>query len=275
MNEITHLILDMDGVLWRSTEPMPGLTNFFDTLHQLSIPFIMATNNASNTPAMYVDKLAKFGANVTADQILTSAVATGLHLQQQYPQGGRVVIVGDVGLHQALTQAGFDVINPPGSKISHEQLFSQLPVDLVVVGFTLNLDYLSLAVATAAINQGAAFYGANPDLTYPSPWGPLPGAGSIQALLTAATDVEPITIGKPAPLMFEVALRRLGSPPATTAMVGDRLNTDIAGGTAAGLKTILTLSGITQPSDLDDSPIQPDYVVTDITDLATKLKQRL
>lgn len=261
LSTIKNLVIDMDGVLWHGETPLPGLNRFFETLNAHGIPFVLATNNASKTPQQYIEKLGRFGVTVTAVQILTSAEATAEFLREEYAAGTAVYACGDVGLHQALARCGFRLV-------SKEAVVEGALADLVVVGFSRKTHYTDLAAAAILIGKGARFIGTNPDTSFPSELGPLPGAGALLALLTAATGVAPITIGKPSPAMFLEALKRLNAQPENTAMLGDRLNTDIAGATAVGLHTILVLTGITQPADLPNSAVQPDFVFDSIAALA-------
>ncbi|GAB4275705.1 MAG: HAD-IIA family hydrolase [Candidatus Promineifilaceae bacterium] len=261
---IKHLILDMDGVLWRGNMPMPGLVDFFDTLDRLGISVALATNNASKTAVMYTKKLANFGVEIDASRIVTSAEATAAYLSEQYDQGTAVYLVGDKGLHDAFTHHGFRILTT-------DDVLAGQTASVVVAGFYRGVTYDLMAGAAILINKGARFVGTNPDVTYPSEYGRLPGAGAILAFIEASTGQSPEIIGKPMPTMFNIATKRLGGTPETTAMVGDRLNTDIAGGQAAGLKTILVFSGITQPEDLATSNIQPTYTFANITELAHAL----
>jgi 4-nitrophenyl phosphatase len=265
---IKNLIIDMDGVLWRGQTPMPGLPAFFASLRRLGFNFVLATNNAASTPAQYVEKLASFDVQVDPSQILTSAEATGSYLSKKYPPGTAVFIIGEEGLHQAMTSRGF-------RPVTVDEVLAGATAALVVVGFTRNVTYPDFAAGSLLIHKGANFVGTNPDVTIPSEWGPLPGAGALQALITAATGVKATTIGKPGPAIFREAMARLGSTAADTAVVGDRLNTDIAGGKAAGLVTILLLSGISQRADLSANGVQPDYVFDDIRALAAYLEREI
>lgn len=245
---------------------MPGLPDFFATLRRLELNFVLATNNAASTRTQYVEKLERFGVPVDPAQILTSAEATGSYLSKKYPPGAPVFIIGDEGLQQAMRNHGF-------RSITVDDVLSGATAALVVVGFTRHVTYPELAAGSLLVHKGADFIGTNPDVTFPSEWGPLPGAGALQALITAATGVKPITIGKPGPAIFTEAMARLGGTPADTAMVGDRLNTDIAGGQAAGLYTILLLSGISKRADIERSGIQPDLVLENIQELTAYLER--
>ncbi len=254
----------MDGVLWRGETPMPGLADFFTTLHQCGIQFVLATNNASKTPQQYVAKLARFGVTVAQDQIFTSAEATGDYVQRTYEAGVNAFVVGDVGLQTAVQTRGFRLL-------TIEEVMGGETAVFVVAGFNPNATYPQMAAGALLIQKGAAFIGTNPDLTFPSEYGPLPGAGSFLAFLQAASGVAPVVIGKPGPLIFQMAMAKLGSTPQNTAMVGDRLETDIAGGKAAGIQTILVLSGISQLDDVAKANgLQPDLIFEDIREIASK-----
>jgi 4-nitrophenyl phosphatase len=254
----------MDGVLWRGETPLADLPAFFAALRRLDIGFVLATNNAAKTAEQYTQKLARFGVAVETEQILSSALATAEYLSQRYEEGTAVFIVGDDGLHQAHRDKGFRIITPA-------QAYAGETADVVIAGFYRGLTYNHLAMAVHLILQGAAFIGSNPDLTYPHEIGILPGAGATLAYITAATGVHPTIIGKPEPIIFQTALRRLGGDPAHTVMVGDRLNTDISGAQATGLQTILVLTGISTREDIAATGIQPDHILPDITALAEKL----
>jgi 4-nitrophenyl phosphatase len=266
LSQIRHLILDMDGVLWRGETPMPGLKAFFETLDRLSIGYVLATNNATRTADQYTNKLARFELDIAPDRILTSAETTAAMLSRQYAPQTPVYIVGAKGLYAAMEARGF-------TRVTAEAVEQGARPSLVVLGFTPHACYKDLAMAALLVNEGATFIGTNPDPSIPSELGPLPGAGALLALISASTGVEPQTIGKPGPVMFEHALERLGASKETTSMVGDRLSTDIAGAKAAGLWATLLLSGIATTDDIGASPYKPDFVFADIVELGTALER--
>jgi 4-nitrophenyl phosphatase len=265
LRDIHHLIIDMDGVLWRGDEPMPGLQPFFAFLQRHDIAFVLATNNSSGTPQQYVAKLAQFGVQVPQESVLTSALVAAAYLADVARAGSRVYVVGEDGVRQALDEQGF---------VLDDGAHGRLPeVDYVVVGWDRGLTWRKLATASLLIHKGAGFVGTNPDTSYPTEDGPVPGNGALLAALETATGIHPFVTGKPGSWVFREALRRMDATPETSAMIGDRLDTDIAGGVHAGLTTVLTLSGIATQEDLADSPIQPDLVVADIEDLTARWKE--
>ena len=259
LQDIRHLIVDMDGVLWRGDKAMAGLKRFFAFLRRREMPFVLATNNSTSTPDQYVNKLARFGVRVSVETILTSALASAATLADIAPSGSRVYVIGEEGVRQALRDQGFN--------LNGEE------ADYVVVGWDRDLSWEKLATASLLIYGGAGFLGTNPDVTFPTERGPLPGNGALLAALEASTGVEPLVTGKPEPRMYEEALRRMDAMPDTTAMIGDRLDTDIAGAWRAGLRTILVLSGISQQDDLASSQVKPDIVCADIEELVAKWEQ--
>jgi 4-nitrophenyl phosphatase len=258
---LRHLIIDMDGVLYRGDEAIAGTSEFVDFLRKQEIGFVLATNNATRTPQQFADKLARMGVTVHTHEVLTSAMATADYLTGIAPPGTRVFVVGQDGLRSALHEAGFVLVEDAA--------------DYVVVGMDFSVCYERLAEATLLVRAGARFIGTNPDRTFPSERGIVPGAGSLLAFLEAATGVSPTVIGKPETTMLEQALARMGAQPATTAVLGDRLETDILAGQRAGLLTLLVLSGVTDGALLSKSEIQPDLVFDDVAHLHAVWREAL
>ncbi|MBN2305815.1 MAG: HAD-IIA family hydrolase [Anaerolineae bacterium] len=250
---IRAVVLDMDGVLWRGGDILPGVPAFFDFAQQQGISYAFATNNSSKTVDNYIDRLTNVGIPVGPEQIITSAVATADYIRQRYPVETPVYIIGQQGIRQALAERGF----------------SEDPAraELIVVGIDFDIGYEKFKIATLRIRAGADFIGTNGDRTFPTPEGLVPGNGSLLALIEAATDQAPIVIGKPETAMFEVALDRLGTTPAQTLMIGDRLGTDILGAQRAGLKTALVLTGITSAEEARTADIQADAVFESLADI--------
>ncbi|PJF40406.1 MAG: HAD-IIA family hydrolase [Chloroflexi bacterium] len=252
--DIAGVISDMDGVLWRGDEMLPGTPDLFAMLREREIPFVLATNNSAKTPAQYIDKLAGMGIHaIVESQIITSGTATVAYLQAQLGPGARVHVLGGDGLRHIIDEGGFLLVNEDA--------------DAVVVGIDTHLTYDKLKRATLLIRDGAEFIGTNPDVTFPAPEGLVPGAGSIIAAVQTATDRQPIIIGKPHRPMFKAALDLLGTSPETTVMLGDRLGTDIAGAQNAGLKSILLFTGVNTWQELPHSAVQPDLAYEDLPSL--------
>lgn len=250
----------MDGVLWRENDPIGDLNVIFSGFQKAGLKVIMATNNATRTPAQYVKKLTEMGAEVREEQIINSAMGVAYLLKKRFPQGGPVYAIGEIGLTTALSDAGFTQSDQPG---------------LAVIGsMDREISFWKLKKATLFIRSGIPFYFTNPDRTFPTPEGIIPGAGSILAALEASTDVSPIIAGKPSTTLFDFALERLGVKAEETLVVGDRLETDILGGQRAGCKTALVLSGISTRKEAESWQPQPDLILNELADLLQALDER-
>lgn len=252
--EIDAVICDMDGVLWLDETPIAGLPELF-ALFARGLPYALATNNSSKTPADYVAKLARLGVAepVSADNIITSGTATTALMRQRYPAGTPVHVVGGAGLRHLLAEAGFTLV--------------ERDARAVVVGLDTALTYDKLKAAAFCLRAGADFIATNDDAALPTPEGLAPGAGSIAAALATAAAVAPLVVGKPHRPMFDLALRLLGSRPERTVMIGDRMETDIIGAAKLGIKTALVLSGVTTLAMLAEAPTQPDAIYADLAEL--------
>ena len=256
---ITHLVIDMDGVLYRGDEPLPKLREFFAYLRQRPIPFILATNNSTHTPEQYTAKLARMGVEVLPAEILTSGQATARFLAREYPAGTRVHVFGMPSLYKAIEEEGF--------------VLADEDVAVVVASMDREVTYEKLKRAALLIRGGARFIATNRDPTVPSAEGLLlPGTGTMIAALETASGVTPTAIGKPEPTMFQLALVQMGARPETTATIGDRLDTDILGGQRAGLTTICVLSGSSSRTEAE--AFGPDYIFEDIAELLDAWQQR-
>jgi 4-nitrophenyl phosphatase len=259
LSNIQHLIIDMDGVLYRGNEAIPGTPEFLAFLRQRGIGFVLATNNSTRTPQQYVDKLANMGVTVYPKEVLTSSQATAGYLASIAPSGTRVFVVGQDGLWTALREAGFALVEDDP--------------EYVVAGMDFTICYERLAQATLHIRAGARFIGTNPDKTFPSQPALVPGAGTLLAFLETATGVTPTVIGKPGTAMMDQALARMAAQRGASAILGDRLETDILAGQRAGMTTLLVLSGITNCEMLDGAEIQPDLVFDDVGELCAVWQQ--
>lgn len=252
LTDITHLIIDMDGVLYQGDKPVPGLHEFFSFLRERPIPFILATNNSTRTPQQRVEKLARMGVQIFPEEVLTSGQATARVLAREYPAGTRVHVFGSPALRKAVEEEGF--------------VLADEDVELVVASMDRDVTYEKLKRAALLIRGGARFVATNLDPTQPTAEGLLPGTGSLIAALRTTTETEPLVIGKPEPTMFQLAMAKMGAKPETTATIGDRLDTDILGGQRAGLITICVLSGSTS-SRAEAETFGPDFIFQDIAEL--------
>ena len=263
---IRGLVLDMDGVLWRGAQVLPGLHALFDLAEARGLGLVLATNNSSRRPEDYATRLAGMGLRLAPDRILTSSTVTGARLAREHAPGAGVYMLGGEGLRQALLDAGLRLLDaapgPPGQEPQAE---------IVAVGIDFEISYPRLAAAALHLQRGARFVGTNGDPSYPAEAGLLPGAGALVAALEVATGRRAELMGKPEPPIFEAALERLALPAATVAMVGDRLDTDIAGANRAGFLSILVNSGVTPAGALPPGSPSPDLILGGIDALARQL----
>lgn len=257
---IKALILDMDGVLWRDNQALLDMPPFFSKIKDLGLGVVFATNNGTRSVGMYVERLAGFGVEVEPWQVVNSSIAVADYLSKKFPQGGPICVVGERGVIEALNEKGFHLAQ------EHEDALA------VVAGMDRAMSYEKLARAALLIRAGKPYLGTNPDRTFPTPHGLVPGAGATLAFLEAATSVHPTIIGKPEPYLYQFAIARLGVSPAEALAVGDRLDTDILGGQRAGCPTALVLSGVTSAAEAARWKPQPDLILPNLSDLLPLLE---
>lgn len=250
--EITSWLTDMDGVLIHEGLALPGAAEFLSRLRERALPFLVLTNNSIYTPRDLRARLSVSGLDVPEESIWTSALATAQFLDDQHP-GGTAYVIGEAGLTTALHNIGY--------------VLTDTAPDYVVLGETRTYSFESITKAVRLIEAGARFIATNPDPTGPSTEGPLPATGSVAAMISRATRRDPYYVGKPNPMMFRSALNRIDAHSESTAMVGDRMDTDIVAGIEAGLKTYLVLSGSTKADEVERFPFRPNHVVESVTDL--------
>ncbi len=250
--EIRSWLMDMDGVLVREELAIPGADRFLARLRERELPFLVLTNNSIYTTRDLSARLRASGLDVPETAIWTSALATATFLEDQRP-GGSAFVIGEAGLTTALHAAGYTL--------------SERDPDYVVIGETRTYSFERITLAIRLIAGGARFIATNPDATGPSPDGPLPATGSVAALISRATGVEPYFVGKPNPLMMRSALNALDAHSETAAMIGDRMDTDIVSGLEAGMHTILVLTGLTTREDAERYPYRPSQIVDSVADL--------
>jgi NagD protein len=254
--ELRSWLMDMDGVLVREEHPIPGAAAFLSRLRERGLPFLVLTNNSMYTRRDLSARLAANGLEVPEQAIWTSALATADFLQSQRPEGTAFAI-GEAGLTTALHEAGYTL--------------TDRDPDYVVLGETRTYSFERIAHAIRLIVGGARFIATNPDPTGPTPDGPLPATGSVAALISRASGVAPYFVGKPNPLMMRSALNAIDAHSETTAMVGDRMDTDVVSGLEAGMHTVLVLTGSTRREEAEAFPYRPSRIVDSIADLVDEL----
>jgi HAD superfamily hydrolase (TIGR01450 family) len=250
------LLIDLDGVLYVGDQPVVGAASALEAVRNRGVPITFVTNNAARTPDAVAAQLQGMGVAATRDEVVTSAMAAARLLADDLEPGAAVLVVGGEGVRQALLDVGLRPVNAATDE----------PV-AVVQGWAAEVGWAMLAEAPVAVRAGARWIATNRDATLPSPRGPLPGNGSMVAALVTALGRDPEVVGKPEPALFRTAQRlATGERPL---VVGDRLDTDIAGGQAAGIPTLLVLTGVSSPGDLvrAEPAWRPDYVGRDLAAL--------
>jgi 4-nitrophenyl phosphatase len=257
-------IFDMDGVLYRGTETLPGVQELFDELDYRGVPFRLATNNSMASPAMYVERLAGMGICADPKSILTSAMATGQYVLDTIGPRARVHVLGMPALtEQLLAKGDFVIVDP-----------DQETPDAVIVGLDRDVTYDKLRKAHRGIQSGAQFIATNGDVTLPTEDGLVPGCGSLIAALVASTGRHPTVIGKPEVHLLEAAVADMGVARQRCIMVGDRLDTDIAAGHSSGMLTLMVLTGVSTRDEIASAPVKPDLVFTDLPAVLETLVQK-
>jgi NagD protein len=254
--EIRSWLMDMDGVLVREEQAIAGAAEFIARLRDCGTPFLVLTNNSTYTRRDLAARLTANGLAVPEDALWTSALATARFLEDQRPEGSAFVI-GEAGLTTALHDAGYTL--------------TERAPDYVVLGETRTYSFERITRAIRLIADGARFIATNPDPTGPSNEGPLPATGSVAALISRATGVDPYFVGKPNPLMMRSALNAIDAHSETAAMIGDRMDTDVVSGLEAGMETILVLSGVTTRAEAERFPYRASRVVDSVADLLDDL----
>jgi 4-nitrophenyl phosphatase len=256
LKNIKGLIIDMDGVLWRDNSPIGNLVALFEGIKALGLKFILATNNASRTVEEYHAKLNSFDVTLEEWQVINVAQATGIFLKDKYPEGVRAYVVGQPSLKKTLESYGVELVDE-----SHPN------IDVVVASIDFEVNYQKLKHASLLIQAGAEFIGTNPDVTFPTPEGFIPGSGTVIGAIEIASGTKAKMIGKPHPLLYEMALKRLSLAPDEVLAVGDRLETDIAGAQAAGIHTAQVLTGVSTRSQGEAFRPVPEIIIDNFSEL--------
>jgi NagD protein len=251
-NDIDCWLTDMDGVLVHENQALPGAAALLEQWASEHSPFLVLTNNSIFTPRDLSARLRSSGLIVPEESIWTSALATADFCASQIP-GGTAFVIGEAGLTTALHEVGY--------------VMTETRPDYVIIGETRNYSFDAITTAIRLIGAGARFIATNPDATGPSAHGPLPATGAVAALITKATGRDPYIVGKPNPMMFRSAMNRIGAHSENTAMIGDRMDTDIVAGIEAGLHTILVLTGISDRAEIERYPFRPDEIVSGVSAL--------
>ncbi|MDP8977989.1 MAG: HAD-IIA family hydrolase [Actinomycetota bacterium] len=242
---VHSVLMDMDGVLVHEETLVSGADEFVRRVADSGRSYLILTNNSIYTPRDLCARLRASGIVVPPGAIWTSALATAQFLDNQRP-GGTAHVVGEAGLTTALHDIDY--------------ILSDRNPDYVVLGETRTYSFEAITKAVRLIRDGARFIATNPDTTGPSTSGLLPATGSVAALITKATGVDPYFVGKPNPLMMRSALRTIDAHSESTLMIGDRMDTDVIAGLEAGLETVLVLSGSTTRAEVERFPYRPDHV---------------
>lgn len=252
MKDIKNFITDMDGVLIKGTQLIPGADAFIARLEQLRLEYLVLTNNPLYTPRDLSHRLYTMGLSIPPERLFTSAMAAAYFLQSQRPNGTAFVI-GESGLTQAIHDIGY--------------VITDISPEYVVLGETDTYNYENITKAIRLINAGARFIATNPDVTGPTESGVVPGCGAMAALIEKATGKAPFFVGKPNPLMMRSALNFLDVHSEDTVMIGDRMDTDIVAGVESGMRTILVMTGVTSRQYVESFPYRPTWIYDSVADV--------
>lgn len=258
MRKYGGYLIDLDGTMYRGNQVIKEAPAFVRWLREQQIAFLFLTNNSSMTPDQVAQKLTGMGIDARADEVFTSAMAAAAFLAKEWKEEKpvKVYAIGEQGVHQALAQvnAVIDEENP----------------DFVVVGIDRDFTYEKMAKASLAIQKGAFFLSTNGDRAIPAERGLLPGNGSLTHAIEVASGQKACFVGKPEPIIIELALERLGIPPGDAVLVGDNMQTDILSGVRGGIDTVLVYTGITRPADVNKSDFAPAYHVNHLKEWMDK-----
>ena len=252
MESIKNYLIDMDGVLIRGSQSIPGADTFLAGLRQRQREYLVLTNNPLYTPRDLAHRLNSFGLEVPPERLFTSAMATASFLHSQRP-AGTAFVVGEAGLTQAIHDVGY--------------VITDREPDYVVLGETLAYNLEAITRAIRLISAGARFIATNPDVTGPTESGIVPGCGAMAALIERATGKAPFFVGKPNPLMMRSALNYLDVHSEDTVMIGDRMDTDIVAGVESGMQTVLVLSGVTRREEVERFPYRPTWIMESVAEI--------
>ncbi|UXV43003.1 TIGR01457 family HAD-type hydrolase [Staphylococcus simulans] len=258
MKQYKGYLIDLDGTMYKGADEIDGAKQFVDYLNQHDIPHLYVTNNSTKVPEDVVKKLAGFGIEAKPEEVVTSALATAHYIKQENAQAS-IYVIGEGGLRQALLNQGLTLIDD-----TH--------VDYVVVGLDTKVDYDKFSQGTLGVRNGAKFISTNQDISIPNERGFLPGNGAITSVITTSTKVQPTFIGKPQPIIMDMAMDVINLPKEEVAMVGDLYETDIMSGINAGIDTIHVQTGVTSKEELAEKDQQPTYTFKDLNEVIKDLE---
>jgi HAD superfamily hydrolase (TIGR01450 family) len=274
------LLVDLDGVVYRGSDPVPGVAAVLADRAARGDDVVYVTNNSMHYRADYVTRLTAMGAPISAETVVSSARATALHIANHEPGIRRVLVMGASGLERELRDVGLDVVTVghAATRMHQEGIDGWAAAgapDAVVTGLDPNLTYLRLTAAADCIRAGARFIATNRDPIYPTERGLQPGAGTVAAALEYTTGVVPLSIGKPEPHLLELAAEAVGRSAGEAIMIGDGIGTDLAAARAVGARCIFMLTGVTTRAEVEALPPdeQPTALAEDAAELATALER--
>ncbi|MBN1785779.1 MAG: HAD-IIA family hydrolase [Candidatus Methanofastidiosa archaeon] len=245
-------LIDIDGVIRVGDRPIPSAIAFVDSLLSRKIPFLLVTNNSTRTQLENARMLGALGLSMPPEMIVTSAMVTGRYISSRM-RGARAYVIGEPGLRETLRSYGV--------------VMARSSPDFVVVGLDWHFTYYKMKTATLALRRGAELIATNTDVSFPLPEGLVPGAGALVASISAATGMEPIVMGKPNPPMFELSLSMIGMERGEVVVIGDRMDTDIAGAKRAGMRSILVTTGVSKVPELPADASMPERVVASLSEI--------
>ncbi|WP_210129469.1 TIGR01457 family HAD-type hydrolase [Staphylococcus sp. GDX8P66P] len=258
MKQYKAYLIDLDGTMYKGNEKIDGAAQFIEYLNKHQIPHLFVTNNSTKEPSEVAKKLKVMGIDATADEVVTSALATAEYIADEQP-GASIYMLGGAGLEKALTQHQL--------KIKGDEF-----VDYVVIGLDEAVTYEKLATATLGVRNGAKFISTNKDVSIPKERGFLPGNGAITSVVSVSTGVEPTFIGKPEPIIMNKALEILGLDCSEVAMIGDLYDTDILSGINVNVDTIHVQTGVSTLDDVNQKEIPPTYSFKDLNEVIKELE---
>lgn len=261
---LTTLVFDLDGVIWRGQTAITGAPQAVEKWRAAGRRALFATNNSSRSPLYFAEKLQKIGIDAAPTDVVTSSSIAALYLKKRFPHGFSAYIVGESGIAEAIESVGGRAFAPDENPET---------ADCVVAGIDRQFSYARLHRAQQLILRGAHFVATNCDATFPLENGVAPGAGSIVAAIQTASGVSPVVAGKPEPLGLQLILQEHGLRPEQAAMVGDRLDTDIACAHRAGIVAIYVATGITtwEEAQNAEGELRPHACFGDVAELVNQI----